>query len=129
MKSCKIFQTHQTVRRSIPYTEKKQVCSRTQLWHVSTPVVYPWSPVIMPFVVRGANLDYCADLGIDELTEEDLEIYEALVEEVEQHRALRKEIREQGDVSDTPVDGNQEVCVVDVTLPESRLVELLDKLS
>ena len=74
----KKFQTHQTVRRSVPYTEKKQVCSRTQLWHVSTPVVYPWSPVIMPFVVRGANLDYCADLGIDELTEEDLEICEVV---------------------------------------------------
>ena len=66
------------MRRSVPYTEKKQVCSRTQLWHVSTPVVYPWSPVIMPFVVRGANLDYCADLGIDELTEEDLEICEVV---------------------------------------------------
>ena len=74
-----------------------------------------------------------AFIGVDAatqqtLSEEDLEIYEALVEEVEEHRALRKEIREQGDVSDTPVDGNQEVCVVDVTLPESRLVELLDKL-
>ena len=50
------------------------------------------------------------------------------MEEVEEHRAARASIREQGDVSDTPVDGNQEVCVVDVTLPESRLVELLDKL-
>merc|ERR1719270_2064072 len=79
---CKPVQTAQrtcrTVRRSVPYTEEKQVCSRTQLWHVSTPVVYPWSPVIMPFVVRGANLDYCADLGIDELTEEDLEICEVV---------------------------------------------------
>ncbi len=62
------------------------------------------------------------------LSEEDLEVYEALVIEVEEHRAARAEIREQGDVSDTPVDGNQEVCVEDVTLPESRLVELLDKL-
>ena len=74
-----------------------------------------------------------AFIGVDAatkatLSEEDLEVYEALVEEVEEHRALRKEIREQGDVSDTPVDGNQEVCVVDVTLPEARLVELLDKL-
>merc|ERR1719499_1385132 len=32
----------------------------------------------MPFVVRGANLDYCADLGIDELTEDDLEICEVV---------------------------------------------------
>jgi len=62
------------------------------------------------------------------LSEEDLEVYEALVIEVEEHRAARAEIREQGDVSDTPVDGNDEVCVEDVTLPESRLVELLDKL-
>ena len=42
--------------------------------------------------------------------------------------ALRKEIREQGDASDTPVDGTHTVCVCDVTLPEARLVELLDKL-
>ena len=68
----------QNVRRSVPYTEQRQVCSATQLWQVSTPVVYPWSPVIAPFVVRGDNLDYCADLEIDELTEEDLEICEVV---------------------------------------------------
>ena len=68
----------QNVRRSVPYTEQRQVCSATQLWQVSTPVVYPWSPVTPLFVVRGDNLDYCADLEVDELTEEDLEICEVV---------------------------------------------------
>merc|ERR1712241_620959 len=71
-RSCK------NVRRSVPYTETRQVCSATQLWQVSTPVVYPWSPVTPLFVVRGDNLDYCADLEVDELTEEDLEICEVV---------------------------------------------------
>ena len=68
----------QTVRRSVPYTENRQVCSQTELWHVTTPTVYPWSPTIPLFVVRGANLDYCADLSVEEVTEEDLEICEVV---------------------------------------------------
>merc|ERR1711884_747647 len=79
---CRPLHTAQTscknVRRSVPYTEQRQVCSATQLWQVSTPVVYPWSPVTPLFVVRGDNLDYCADLEVDELTEEDLEICEVV---------------------------------------------------
>ena len=66
------------MRRSVPYSEKRQVCSKEKLWQSSTPKVYPWSPKVNSYAVRGDNLDYCADLGIDELTEEDLEICEVV---------------------------------------------------
>ena len=71
----------QTVRRSIPYTESREVCSQTQLWHVTTPVVYPWTAVPL-FVVRGENMDYCADLDVEEVTEEDLEICEVVCQPI-----------------------------------------------
>ena len=66
------------MRRSVPYSEKRQVCSKEKLWQSSTPKVYPWSPKVNSYAVRGDNLDYCADLGIDELTKEDLEICEVV---------------------------------------------------
>ena len=40
-------------------------------------MVYPWSTAPL-YSVRGANLDYCADLSVDEVTEEDLEICEVV---------------------------------------------------
>ena len=67
------------MRRSVPYTNKKKVCTQKQLWQSSTPKVYPWSNTVTPiWVIRGANLDYCAALEINELTAEDLEICEVV---------------------------------------------------
>ena len=68
------------MRRSVPYTNKKKVCTQKQLWQTSTPKVYPWTKPLntILWVIRGANLDYCAALEINELTEEDLEICEVV---------------------------------------------------
>lgn len=80
---------------------------------------------------RDAYLDARDDAflsGVKGLSEADQAEYEALVLDVEAHRAASIERRSKGVVSDTPVDGNEEACVEAITLPETRLVELLDTL-
>jgi len=74
-----------TVRRSVPYTESRQVCSQTQLWHVTTVPVYPWSPTVPLYVIRGDNLDFCANLDV-----EDAEEYEDICEVVCQPTTVKE---------------------------------------